>query len=258
MLEGKTIVVTGVGAGLGSAVARLALRDRATVVLGARTADSLAGIASELDSTGTRVACLTTDIADAEQCAALAQLAVDRFGAIDGVVQVAAKEAMGGLAATGDDAWADVLAANVIGTMHVVSATTALMGDGGGSIVFIGSQTQRVSTVRAQQTAYAAAKGALHAAMFHLAQELGPRRIRVNMVVPSWMWGPAVQQFVAGQAERRGIDDAKVVAEIAAPMPLGEIPTVDDVAEAALFLCSDRARTITGQSLFVNAGNHMS
>ena len=57
---------------------------------------------------------------------------------------------MGGLAATGDDAWADVLAANVIGTMHVVSATTALMGDGGGSIVFIGSQTQRLSAVRAR------------------------------------------------------------------------------------------------------------
>ena len=70
--------------------------------------------------------------------------------------------------------------------------------------------------------------------------------------------GSRGEQFVAGQAERRGIDDAKVVAEIVAPMPLGEIPTVDDVAEAALFLCSDRARTITGQSLFVNAGNHMS
>ncbi len=147
MLEGKTIVVTGVGAGLGSAVARLALRDGATVVLGARTAESLTGIASELDSTGARVAYLSTDIADAEQCAALARLAVDRFGAIDGVVQVAAKEAMGGLAATGDDAWADVLAANVIGTMHVVSATTALMGDAGGSIVFIGSQTQRLSAL---------------------------------------------------------------------------------------------------------------
>ena len=92
--------------------------------------------------------------------------------------------------------------------------------------------------------------------MFHLAKELGPRRIRVNMIVPSWMWGPAVQGFVAGQAQRRGVDEAQVVAEIAAPMPLGEIPTVEDVAEPR---CSSAptARTITGQSLFVNAGNHM-
>jgi NAD(P)-dependent dehydrogenase (short-subunit alcohol dehydrogenase family) len=164
---------------------------------------------------------------------------------------------LAGLAGTADTDWTAVLGTNVIGTMHVVSATTAAMTDDGGSIVFIGSQTQRVSALRAQQTAYAAAKGALHAAMFHLAKELGPRRIRVNMIVPSWMWGPAVQRFVAGQAQRRGIDEAQVVAEIAAPMPLGEIPTVADVAESALFLCSDRARTITGQSLFVNAGNHM-
>jgi enoyl-[acyl-carrier-protein] reductase (NADH) len=48
------------------------------------------------------------------------------------------------------------------------------------------------------------------------------------------------------------------VAEITANMPLGEIPTVEDVAEAVAFLCSDRARMITGQTLFVNAGNHMS
>jgi NAD(P)-dependent dehydrogenase (short-subunit alcohol dehydrogenase family) len=93
--------------------------------------------------------------------------------------------------------------------------------------------------------------------MYHLADELGPDNIRVNMVVPSWMWGPAVQAFVRGQAERRGIDEDAVTAPIKAAMPLGEIPTVEDVADAAIFLCSDRARTITGQTLFVNAGNFM-
>ena len=150
MLEGKTIVVTGVGAGLGSAVTRLALRDGANVVLGARTADTLAAITTELDPTGDRVAHLPTDIGDAEQCAALTEIAIDRFGAIDGVVQVAAREVMGGLTVTGDEEWESVLAANVIGTMHVVSATTAAMGDAGGSIVFIGSQTERVSALRAR------------------------------------------------------------------------------------------------------------
>ena len=86
---------------------------------------------------------------------------------------------------------------------------------------------------------------------------LGPQRIRVNMIVPSWMWGPAVQQFVKFQADRRKVDETVVVAEIAAPMPLGEIPTVEDVAESVVFLCSDRSRMITGQTLYVNAGNHM-
>ena len=257
MLDGKTVVVTGVGPGLGGEVARLVLRDGGNVVVGARTGAKLAEQAAELDPTGARIAQHATDIDDADQCAALAQLALDRFGSIDGVVQVAAKEVMGGLAATSDDEWAAVLATNVTGTMHVVSATVDALADGGGSIVIIGSQTFRVSSPRAQQTAYAASKGALHAAMFHLAKELGPRRIRVNMITPSWMWGPAVQQFVTFQAQRRTIDEAQVVAEIAAPMPLGEIPTVTDVAESAVFLCSDRARMITGQTLYVNAGNHM-
>ena len=257
MLDGKTVVVTGVGRGLGGEVARLVLRDGGNVVLGARDASRLAAFAGDLDGTGDRIAHLTTDITDAEQCSALAALAVERFGGIDGVVQVAANEIQGGLARTSDEDWAAVLAANVNGTMHVVQATVDALADGGGSIVMIGSQTFRVSALRAQQTAYAASKGALHAAMFHLAKELGPRKIRVNMIVPSWMWGPAVQQFVQFSAERRGVDASVVVAEIAEPMPLGEIPTVADVAESAVFLCSDRARMITGQSLYVNAGNHM-
>jgi NAD(P)-dependent dehydrogenase (short-subunit alcohol dehydrogenase family) len=256
MLHGKTVVVTGVGPGLGGEVARSVLRDGGNVVLGARNGAKLAQFAGDLDPSGTRVAHQATDIADAEQCAALAALAVERFGAIDGVVQVAAREVMGGLT-TSDADWAAVLAANVTGTMHVMSATVDALGAGGGSIVIIGSQTFRTSSPRAQQTAYAASKGALHAAMFHLAKELGPRRIRVNMVVPSWMWGPSVQQFVKFQADRRGVEESVVVEEIARPMPLGEIPRVEDVAESAVFLCSDRSRMITGQTLYVNAGNHM-
>jgi NAD(P)-dependent dehydrogenase (short-subunit alcohol dehydrogenase family) len=257
MLEGKTVVVTGVGPGLGGAVARCVLRDGGNVVMGARNGARLTELAAELDPGGGRVAARATDIADAAQCAALAALAVERFGSVDGVVQVAADEIQGGLARSSDDDWAAVLAANVTGTMHVVSATVDALGAGGGSIVIIGSQTFRVAALRAQQTAYAASKGALHAAMFHLAKALGPRRIRVNTIVPSWMWGPAVQQYVTFQAERRGVEEAAVVAEIAAPMPLGEIPTVQDVAESAVFLCSDRSRMITGQTWYVNAGNHM-
>jgi len=70
---------------------------------------------------------------------ALVELAVERFGAVDGVVQVAAYDTfMGGLDDTGDDDWRDVLGTNVTGTMHVVSAASAAMGDRGGSIVFTG------------------------------------------------------------------------------------------------------------------------
>jgi NAD(P)-dependent dehydrogenase (short-subunit alcohol dehydrogenase family) len=257
VLQDKTIVVTGAGPGLGRAVAAAVLRDGGRVVLGARDGEKLVGLARDLDPSGERVAHRPTDIEDGSSCAALVEHAMARFGGVDGAVQVAAREVMGGLGRTTDDDWRAVLSTNVIGTMHMLAAAADAMGAGGGAFVIIGSQTFRVSSGAMQQTAYAASKGALRSAMFHAAWELGPRRIRVNMVVPSWMWGPAVQEFVRSSAERRGVEEDAVTAPIRGAMALGEIPTVDDVADAATFLCSDRARMITGQTLFVNAGNFM-
>ncbi len=256
ILDGKTVVVTGVGPGLGGEVAKLVLRDGGNVVLAARTASKLEETAAEL-AADDRVAYLATDIGSAEQCAALAQLAVDRFGGVDGVVQVAAYDGfLGNLAATTDDDWAAVLATNVTGSMHVVSSMAAAMGDRGGSIVLIGSQSSVLPPV-VDQIAYASSKGALHSAMFHVAAELGPRKIRVNTVVPTWMWGPPVQMYVQWQVADRGITEDEAIAEITKNMPLGEIPADEDVAEAAIFLCSDRARMITGQTLYVNSGEFM-
>jgi NAD(P)-dependent dehydrogenase (short-subunit alcohol dehydrogenase family) len=172
-------------------------------------------------------------------------------------VQVAAYDSfLAGLEGTGDADWRAIFETNVIGSMHVVSAMAEAMGDRGGSIVFIGSQSSVLPPVM-EQLAYASSKGALHAAMFHLAKSLGPRRIRVNTVVPTWMWGPPVQMYVQWQVADRGISEEEVIGEITANMPLGEIPADEDVAESAVFLCSDRARMITGQTLYVNSGEYM-
>ena len=104
------------------------------------------------------------------------------------------------------------------------------------------------------QIAYASAKGALVAAMYHMATELGPDRIRVNMVVPTWMWGPMVEIYVKWQANERKLSEDAIKGEITANMPLGEIPADEDVADAVTFFCSDRSRMITGETLMVSAG----
>jgi len=92
--------------------------------------------------------------------------------------------------------------------------------------------------------------------MYHLVHELGPSKIRVNIVNPTWMWGPPVEGFVKMEAKRRGVDESDVIAEITANMPLGEIPKDDDVANACIFFffCSDYSRMVTGETLLVNAG----
>jgi enoyl-[acyl-carrier-protein] reductase (NADH) len=71
------------------------------------------------------------------------------------------------------------------------------------------------------------------------------------------MWGPPVQMYVQWQVADRGITEEAAIGEITANMPLGEIPADEDVAESAVFLCSDRARMITGQTLYVNSGEYM-
>lgn len=257
ILQGKTVVVCGVGPGLGREVAEKALRDGARVVLAARTAAKLDAIAKELDPSGASVACVPTDFTDPEQCNALAAAAEKRFGGVDALVQVAALDTVfGSLADAPLEDFQRTYDTNVLGPVRLVRAIAPVMRrGGGGSIVLVGSQA--MLHPQTPQVAYGASKGGLLSAMYYMAKELGPDRIRVNMVVPTWMWGPPVEAYVKMTARQRGCGEDDVIGEITAGMPLGEIPADDDVAEAIVFFASDRARMITGQRLLVNAGELM-
>ncbi|MFF3644018.1 SDR family oxidoreductase [Streptomyces sp. NPDC002564] len=259
LLEGKTVVVSGVGAGLGHQVAAAVVRDGGRAVLGARTAANLAKSAAEIDPEGTRTAHLATDITDERQCRALAELARERFGGIDAVVHVAAWDSyFGGVEDADFDTWQQVIDVNLLGTLRMTRACLpALRERRGGSVVFIGTQSAIASPSQVRQAAYAASKGALTSAMYALAHELGPDRIRVNTVLPGWMWGPPVEAYVQFTAHTEGVPEAEVRERLASRMALPDLATDGDVADAAAFLASDRARAITGQSLLVNAGEIM-
>jgi len=257
ILKDRTILVSGVGTGLGLEVSRAALRDGANVVIGARSADTLEKNAAELDPSGERVAWLPTNIKSSEECEALAKLAIDRFGAIHALAQIAAYDnTWGPILDQNPESWRKAWDTNVIGALTLIKAVVPSMKSaGGGSIVLVGSQSMYQPQL--EQSGYAASKGGLLSTMYYLAHELGPDKIRCNMVVPSWMWGPGVQMFVdfRAQSENKTVDAVK--AEIASNMPLGEIVPDEDVAEAIVLLASDRARSITGQSLMVNGGEIM-
>ncbi|MFE6690334.1 SDR family oxidoreductase [Streptomyces sp. NPDC057743] len=259
LLCDKTVIVSGVGAGLGHRVAAACIRDGARVVLGARTERNLADTAARIDASGRRTAWRATDIGDEAQCAALAEVAVERFGGIDAVVHVAAlDDQFGGLRDADFDAWRRVLDVNLFGTLRMTRACLpAMTAGGGGSVVLIGTQSSVAAPSQVQQAAYAASKGGLVSAMYSLAREVGPDRIRVNTVQPGWMWGPPVAAFVRRTAAAEGVPESAVRERLAGRMALPELATDADVAEAAVFLASDRARAITGQSLLVNAGELM-
>ncbi|MEY9874292.1 NAD(P)-dependent dehydrogenase (short-subunit alcohol dehydrogenase family) [Streptacidiphilus sp. MAP12-33] len=259
LLEGRTVVVSGVGPGLGQRVALAAARDGANVVLGARTQENLVKAAEQTEATrpgGT--AWLRTDIADADRCDALAALAVERFGRIDAVIHVAAMDqSFGGLADADFDEWRRVLDVNLIGTLQLTRSCLPALRARGGSVVIIGTQSSVAAPTQVRQAAYAASKGALTSAMYSLARELGPDRIRVNTVQPGWMWGPMVEAYVTWTAATENVPQEEVAKRLSERMALPELATDGDVAEAAVFLASDRARAITGQCLLVNAGEVM-
>ncbi len=254
ILEGKSVLVTGVGNGLGRECAVSALRDGANVVLAARTQETLTAIAGELDPTGRRVATQVTDITDPDSCAALVESAQGRFGSVDALIQVAAYENVwGGLYDLRFDAWRKAFETNVIGALTVIRPVAAAMkAGGGGSVVLIGSQSMFQPAL--PQSGYAASKAALLSAMYYLVEELGPDNIRCNMVVPSWMWGPNVEMYVTGTANSQGRTKEEVLEEMVGEFPLRRMTEDGEVADVAAFFASDHAKAVTGQYLLVNSG----
>jgi NAD(P)-dependent dehydrogenase (short-subunit alcohol dehydrogenase family) len=254
ILGGKTVVVTGVGGGLGRECAASALRDGANVVMAARTAATLESTAVALDPSGERVATQVTDITDPDSCEALVELAKSRFGSVDALIQVAAFENVwGGLYDLKFDAWRKAFETNVLGALTVIRpVATAMKEAGGGSVVLIGSQSMFQPAL--PQSGYAASKSALLTAMYYLVDELGPDNIRFNMVIPSWMWGPNVEMFVNGTASSQGTTRDEVLEGIVGKFPLRRMTEDGEVADVASFFASDHAKAVTGQYLLVNSG----
>lgn len=252
LLEGKVVVVSGVGPGLGREISAAAVREGASVMMGARRQANLEAAAAEI---GDRAAWKVTDICDDGQCRALVAEAVQRFGRVDGLVNCAALDSvLGGLEGADFDEWRKVLETNVMGTMQMVrAAVEAMQQSGGGSIVFIGSQSMFWPPPLVAQLAYSASKGALLAAAWHLNKELGRSNIRCNTISPGWMWGPPVEGFVDFMVQS-GLSREDALKRITDPMPLGEMPSDGDVAEVVAFFLSDRARAVSGQTLLVNSG----
>ena len=258
MLEGKTVLIAGVGKGLGHEIAEAAFREGARLVLGARTTSVLDDEANILDPSGERVLACRLDVTDRESCTDFAAAAAQRFGGVDVLVNLAALDnVFGGVQNANWDDWHKMFEVNVFGSLYMIEASLPHFPAGGGAIVFVGSQTMYDPPARMPQAGYAASKAAMIGAMRHLTIELGRKHIRLNNVAPGWMWGPPVEEYVKYRANKKGITEEEVLADLTKDMPLGEMATDGDVAEAVIFLASDRAHGITGQSLLVNAGEHM-
>jgi NAD(P)-dependent dehydrogenase (short-subunit alcohol dehydrogenase family) len=255
LLDGKAAVVTGIGPGIGRATALALAEQGADIALGARTEATLKEVANEIEALGRRAVWHPTNIADNEQCLGLAKTAVDAFGKIDVVVQNAFMHGpFGGAVDSDPEDWRKVYKVNVMGTLQLVQACLPHMGEGG-SVIVTNSMASRTSTPL--ESAYAASKAAMLSLVRTFAQEVGPRGIRVNSVLPGWVNGQSLDFYFEWLANERGVTPKDIHDEIANETAMKKLVVPDDIAGAIVFLASPLSNGITGITLDVNAGHFM-
>ena len=258
LLEQRVVLVSGVGPGLGRSVAAAALREGALVALGDLDGERARGIRDELDPGGARSLVAWLDITSDASCADLVAQVKARFGRLDGVVHVAALDhVVGGLLEGGLDDWDRTSEVNVKGTLRMTRAAVPMLQEHGGSVVVIGTVGAFRPRIEVLRFAYAMSKGALLTAVRYLARELGRHRIRVNTIAPGFKWGPVLEAWAKGEAEKRGVPLREVVAGLERETSLGSLASDDDIADSVVFFLSDLSAKVTGQTLVVDAGAYL-
>jgi NAD(P)-dependent dehydrogenase (short-subunit alcohol dehydrogenase family) len=241
-LDGKVAVVTGASSGLGARFARVLHGVGAKVVVAARRADRLESLAAELD--GALV--VPADLSDADDRQRLVSTTVDTLGRLDVLVNNAGIGAKVALEDEELDNFRATMELNVTALWELCKlARTALVADGGGSIVNVASMLGHVGSTPVKQASYCASKGAVVNLTRELALQFARRNVRVNALCPGWF----PSEMTAGMESDEG---AQRFIQTNSPIPrMGEEHELD----GALLLLSTPAGTfLTGQSLIVDGG----
>jgi NAD(P)-dependent dehydrogenase (short-subunit alcohol dehydrogenase family) len=255
-LDGKVILVSGVGPGLGRAVASEALRAGARVVLGDLDGARVRAILGDLGADEDAARAVEADIRSLSACEELVSVARSAFGRLDGLVHVAALDTpVGGLLDGDLDDWSAVAEVNVKGTLQLTKlAVPLLRNSGAGSVVMVGSIAAAGPVEGVVQLAYGMSKAALAVGAYYLSRELGPLGIRVNTVAPGWKWGPTLEEGMAQLASTTGVSVETLVAPVRDAISLRRFATDRDVADSVVFLLSDATKAVTGQTVYVDGG----
>lgn len=243
-LEGKVAVVTGASKGIGAGIAKALATDGAAVVV--NYVSSKAGadaVVEAITSSGGRAIAVRGDVSKAADAQGLIEAAVKQFGRLDVLVNNSGVYEFASIEEVTEEHYRRLFDVNVLGVLLATQAAAKHLGEGG-SIVNISSAITHVHTPTA--AAYAGTKGAVNAISGVLANELAPRKIRVNVVSPGFV--------VTEGTHTAGIVGSDMEAGLIAQTPLGRAGHPDDIAGVVAFLASDDARWLTGEVITASGG----
>ena len=243
-LKNKTIIVTGASSGIGEAAALLFAAEGANVVLGARRKPELDSLVDQITRRDGNAACLAGDVTDETYSKALVEFALEKYGTLDGAFNNAGiMGEMKPVPAMDTENWNAVIATNLTSAFYAAKAQLPVMAQqNGGAIVFTSSFVGHDNGGMPGMASYAASKAGMIGLTKALASEYAADGIRVNSVLPG-----GTKTAMAG-------NDPDAHEFIANLHPLKRLADPNEIAQAALYLLSDRSSFVTGTALSVDGG----
>lgn len=250
LFDGKAVIVTGATSGIGRAAAESFARQGAALVLVGRDERALGETAADAASQGARSIACAVDITADDAAQRIVSSAESAFGGVDVLVNAAGVIASGTMQSTSDDTWNQMLAVNVTAPFRLMRAAAPSLISRKGSVVNVSS----VNGLRAFAgvLAYCVSKAAVDHLTRCAALEMAPHGVRVNAINPG--------VTVTNLHRRSGMDEAQYAAFLARAKethPLGRPGKPEEIADLIVYLASDRAAWMTGETIPIDGGRHL-
>jgi 3-oxoacyl-[acyl-carrier protein] reductase len=245
-LAGKVAIITGASKGIGAGIAREYGAEGAAVVVNYATSRAGAEkVVAEITALGGKAIAVQADVAKAPDVQRLFAETIQAFGQLDILVNNAGVYAFAGIDDITADSFQWMFTTNVLGSILTIQQAVRLFGGQGGAILNFGSVVETLDMPKS--LVYTATKSAVSSMTRILAKELGPKNIRINSINPGLIdtEGSHASGVMGGEAEHWFLSET----------PLGRVGQPTDIAKVAVFLASDDARWVTGESLNVSGGH---